>query len=118
MTITGPGTASPSQNNRFLRAQKTALASIDEVVDELHPSTHLAIPIHSTFIVDGLDECSATEAQREALAAFKKLITRSSTRVFIASRENIDVTRMIQGSVCLSEKSSPKNTTEDLELFI
>jgi hypothetical protein len=88
--------------------------SLDEVVDELIIPL-LAIPVHSTFIVDGLDECSATEA-REALAAFKKLITRPSTRVFIASRENIEVTRMIQDSICL--KITPENTKEDLELFI
>ena len=111
----GPGTQ--PEHHRiidFIASPKNALPSIDEVVDELIIPL-LAIPNHSTFIVDGLDECSATEA-REALAVFKKLITQSSTRVFIASRENIDVTRMIQGSVCL--KITPENTKEDLELFI
>jgi hypothetical protein len=88
--------------------------SLDEVVDELIIPL-LAISNHSTFIVDGLDECSATEA-REVLTVFKKVITRSSTRVFIASRENIEVTRMVQGSVCL--KITPENTKEDLEVFI
>jgi hypothetical protein len=88
--------------------------SLDEVVDELIIPL-LAIQNQSTFIVDGLDECSATEA-REALAVFKKLITRSSTRVFIACRQNIEVTRIIQGSVCL--KITLENTKEDLVLFI
>jgi hypothetical protein len=88
--------------------------SLDEVVDELITPL-LAIMSQSTLIVDGLDECSAIEA-REVLAVFEKLITRSSTRFFIASRENIDVIRMIQGSVRL--KITPENTKEDLELFI
>jgi hypothetical protein len=88
--------------------------SLEEVVDELIIPL-LAITGQSTFIVDGLDECSAVEA-REVLAVFKRLITLSSIRAFIACREDIDVIRVIQGSVRL--RITPENNKEDMELFI
>jgi hypothetical protein len=88
--------------------------SLDEVVDELIVPL-LAVASQSTFIVDGLDECSVNEV-RKVLLIFKRLITLPSTRVFIACREDINVTRVIQGSVRL--RITPKNTEEDLELFI
>jgi hypothetical protein len=88
--------------------------SLDEVVNDLIVPL-LAVAKNSILIVDGLDECSADEA-RDVLAVFKRLITLSSIRIFIACREDIDITRVIQDTVCL--RISPKNTKKDLELFI
>jgi hypothetical protein len=87
---------------------------LDEIVNELILPL-LALADTSTFIVDGLDECSVDEA-RQVLAVFKTLTTLSSIRVFIACREDIDVTRVIQNSVRLRVTS--EHNKKDLELFI
>jgi hypothetical protein len=69
----------------------------------------------STLIIDGLDECSPNKVQK-LVAIIKNLLAASSCRIFFASREDIDMTRMISSSVRI--RITPTNTKADIELFI
>jgi hypothetical protein len=87
---------------------------LDEVVDELIIPL-LNVETECIFIVDGLDECSKKESQ-ETLRILKKLLGTRSRRAIIASREEVDVTRRIPGSVRI--RITPEKSKADMKLFI
>jgi hypothetical protein len=88
--------------------------SLEEVVDELLIPL-LAVVDESTLIVDGVDECSQKEVQK-LLTVFRKILADCPCRIFISSREDVDITQRIPGSVRL--RITPENTKADIELFI
>jgi hypothetical protein len=88
--------------------------SLEEVVDEILIPL-LAIIGDSILIADGLDECNSNEIQK-TLVVFKKILATSSSRAFIACREEIDIIRRIQGSVRI--RITPEKTKGDMELFV
>jgi len=67
------------------------------------------------FFVDGVEECGEEEIQT-ILAEFRKLLTFPSCRVFISSREEVDISKRIPGLVRI--RITPENTKADMELFI
>jgi hypothetical protein len=87
---------------------------LEEVVDEVLIPL-LAVTDKPIIAIDGLDECGPGEIKK-VVTVLIKLLNTTTASLFIASREELDITRRIQGSIRI--RITPENTKEDVEHFI
>ncbi|KAH8723832.1 hypothetical protein GQ44DRAFT_773708 [Phaeosphaeriaceae sp. PMI808] len=97
-------------------APKRHRPNTQELIDEV------LIPLYQMFeetgailLVDGVDECSQRETF-EILSGLRQLLKLPSCRVFICSRQDVDVLRGIPGTARI--QITPADTKTDLEVFV
>ena len=75
---------------------KASPPTFDEIVDKMFVPLSRLLP-HTTYVVDGLDECPAVEIQR-VLRVFRILVSQQGLRIFVSGRESLDIQQSIPGS--------------------
>ena len=93
------------------------LFDVDDLVEILLDFS--AKSLETFFILDGLDECRP-EDREEILSFFKQLlnleINRSSCKVLVSSREDVDVSRTIPS--CLHLSICATHTSSDIRQYV
>ena len=93
---------------------KASLPTFDEIIDDIFLPLSKLLP-RITYVVDGLDECTATEIQR-VLKVFRRMTSQQCLRLFVSGRESLDIQQSIHGSSTIN--ISYEDAKEDIRKFV
>ena len=101
------------QLRRFF-SLKASPPTFDEIIDDIFLPLSKLLPC-TTYVVDGLDECIATEIQR-VLKVFREMTSQHGLRLFVSGRESLDIQQSIPGSSSIN--ISYEDAKEDICKFV